>query len=218
MILNLAIANGWRDTGNPASLRIMRTVLGPLSRKRVHHASMPYADVPGFMTKLEGRKDVPALATRWLVLTATRSSEARYATWREIDRDKRQWRIPGARMKGGVEHIVPLSEQALAVLDAVAPVKGNDFVFIGNSGKAISETACRNLLRDLGVDKTAGTLHGFRSSFRTWCAENGIVDDIAEACLAHSVPDQVVRAYKRTTFFAARVDVMARWGYHIAFG
>jgi hypothetical protein len=70
-----------------------------------------------------------------------------------------------------------------------------------------TETACRNLLRELGVDRRTGTLHGFRSSFRTWCAETGTADDIAEACLAHTVPDQVVRAYKRTTFFAARVDV-----------
>jgi integrase len=88
MILYFAIAHEWRSVANPANLRIMRTVLGPLQQGPKHHPAMPWKDVPGFMRKIEKRKDVPALARQWLILTATRSSEARCATWQSATDSK----------------------------------------------------------------------------------------------------------------------------------
>ena len=218
MILNYAIASGYREAANPASLRIMRTVLGPLQQKPVHHAAIPYAAVPPLISKVVERKDVPALALQWLIATATRSSEARGAGWSEIDTDKRVWRIPAARMKAGEPHDVPLSPFAMAVLERCKKRNGCEYVFHGPTGMPISDTSLRDLLRECEIQKDQGTLHGFRSSFRDWCAELGIADDVAEACLAHGNPDAVERAYKRTKFFKARTDVMERWGDYLALG
>ena len=216
MVLEMAIAHEWRSTINPATLRIMRKLLGPLQQKPKHHPSMPWKDVPAFMRKIEDRRDVPALALQWLMLTATRSSEARCATWQEIDRDKGLWTIPGHRMKGGAEHVVPISLRALGVLKAVPRLANSPYVFPGPGGEPISETSLRNILREFGIDKHTASLHGFRSSFRTWCAETGVANDVAEACLAHAVPDAVVRAYKWTKFLEAREGVMQLWGLHLS--
>jgi len=216
-VLDFAALSKWRTGENPFRQNIVRELLGRGRPKPKHHASMPYKDVPDFMAKLAEREDTPALAIRWLVLTACRSSEGRYARWAEIDRRKATWTIPGERMKGGVAHVVPLSSEALAILDAVPRHPGVEFVFIGQGGEdGVSDTACRDVLRDLGVTKDTGTLHGFRSSFRTWAAETGIADDVAEACLAHAIPDAVVKAYKRTKFDAARKSVMDVWAACVA--
>jgi integrase len=90
------------------------------------------------------------------------------------------------------------------------------YVFVGQGSDPISDTSLRNVLRENGLDRHTASLHGFRSTFRDWCAENHVADDVAEACLAHSVPDKVVAAYKRTTFTAARADVMLTWGLYLS--
>ena len=167
------------------------------------------------MRRIENRRDVPALALQWLILTATRSQEARGATWGEIDMRRKLWVIPPERMKGGVEHRVPLSLAALWVLEQM-PRRTSPYVFIGQGSKPISETSLRNVLRENGLDRRTASLHGFRSTFRDWCAENGVADDVAEACLAHAVPDKVVAAYKRTVFTEARADVMLTWGLYLS--
>ena len=215
MILNFAIAREDRSTANPASLRIMRTILGPLNQKPKHHPALPWQDMPDFMRRIENRRDVPALALQWLILTATRSQEARGATWGEIDMRRKLWVIPPERMKGGVEHRVPLSLAALWVLEQMHR-RTSPYVFIGQGSKPISETSLRNVLRENGLDRRTASLHGFRSTFRDWCAENGVADDVAEACLAHAVPDKVVAAYKRTVFTEARADVMLTWGLYLS--
>jgi integrase len=218
-VLDFASLNKWRSGENPFRVNIVRELLGRGRPKPKHHASLPYKQIPEFMAKLAERDDTPALAIRWLVLTATRSSEGRYARWSEIDKRKAVWVIPPQRMKGGVEHRVPLSRSALDILDKVPRLAGVDYVFIGQGGKdGVSDTACRYVLRDLGITKDAGTLHGLRSSFRTWAAETGVADDIAESCLAHQIPDAVVRAYKRTRFEEARVRVMDQWAGYALFG
>jgi integrase len=214
MVLDLAIARGLRTAANPATVRVVRAMLGKGLRRPKHHAALPYRELPGLMDRLDGRTDVPALALRWLILTATRSSEARGARWAEIDMERRRWTIPAERMKGNREHVVPLSAAALAVLEAV-PRRGA-FVFAGPSGDPISETSVRNVLRGLGYDRNAATPHGFRSSFRDWCAESSVDDAVAEASLAHVVSDKVVAAYRRTRFLEARRDVMERWGLYLS--
>jgi integrase len=216
MILNFAIANEWRTKANPATLLVMRTILGPLQQKPAHHPAVPYKELPDLMRKIENREDTAALALQWLILTATRSSEARCPTWDEIDLPGKRWKVPAARMKSGEPHTVPLSLAALSVLDRVKRRVGCAFVFVAQGSDPVSETALRNLLRELGVTKDTGSLHGMRSSFRDYCAETGVADDVAEACLAHAVPDAVVKAYKRTRFLEARTDVMERWGLYLS--
>ena len=111
---------------------------------------------------------------------------------------------------------MPISLRAWDVLGRVRRQDGSPYVFTGQGSDPVSDTSMRNLLRALGIGKEAGTLHGFRSSFRTWAAETGVADDIAEACLAHTIPDAVMRAYKRTTFIQMRTTVMLKWGLHLS--
>lgn len=217
-ILDYATASGYRTGENPARQNLVREVLGR-GRPRVrHHASVPYLQLPDLMTKLEDRDDVASLCLQWIILTAVRSAEGRYAQWDEVDRGKATWTIPASRMKAGEEHTVPLPAQALEILDRVTKVEGSKFVFVAQGTDAVSDTLLRGLLRSLGYTKDDATLHGFRSSFRNWAAENGVNDDIAEAALAHTVSDKTVAAYKRTKFLAARRDVMERWACYLSFG
>jgi len=209
-VLDYATANRYRTGENPARQKLIAAVLGR-SRPRVkHHASIPYMELHKLMTRLRERDDISALALQWLALTVTRSGEGRCARWEEIDRDRKVWTVPGPRMKGGEEHRIPLSPAALAILGKV-PKTASPFVFVAQGDKAVSDTSLRNVLRDLGYTKADATLHGFRSSFRDWAAESGIADDIAEACLAHTVSDKTVAAYKRTKFFEPRRNVMITW-------
>jgi integrase len=216
-ILDYATASNYRVGENSAREKPIRQVLGKSRRRQRHHASLHHSKVPGLMTKLAERDDVAARALEWIALTAVRSSEGRFAEWVEIDRDKARWLIPASRMKNGEPHEVPLSREALVVLDRL-PKVASQFVFVAQGQKAISDTSLRDVLRDLGYSAADATLHGFRSSFRDWCAESGIADDVAEACLAHTVEDKTVAAYKRTKFLAARRDVMERWGACLSFG
>ena len=213
MVLDREAALGHRSLAdNPARQAIVRQLLGKGKPLNGHHVALPYHDLVDLMTKLDKRNDVPSLALQWIVLTATRSSEAREMPWSELDLKNRLWVIPAARMKRDREHRVPLSLLAVSVIERVAKREGCPFVFAGPSGDPISDTAIRNVLRSLGVTKDRGSMHGMRSAFRDWAAESGVDDAVAEACLAHVVPDKVVAAYKRTTFFKMRTDVMERWG------
>jgi integrase len=233
MALNFAKAEGWRTAPSDfASVEVMSTTLGNLRQRPRHHPAMRYQDVPGFVAKLEarGNDDVPALALRWLILTGTRSSEARCPTWDEIDRDARMWTIPPHRTKNGAPHLVPLSDAALDVLDRVKRRQGCDFVFVATGSEPVTETSLRNLLRDYGYDKRAASLHGFRSSMRDFLAVRGTDDSVAEAAIAHyskatlgtlagsGASVATMRAYKRTTYYEQRIEVMKGWDLYLRFG
>ncbi len=179
-------------------------------RKVVSHAALPYADLPAFMQDLRTRDGIAAAAMEFLILTAARTGEVLGATWDEFDLRKSVWTIPGERMKGGKEHQVPLSAPAVAVLERMSNLQTGEFVFFGqSSGRSLSNMALLVLLRRM--KRTDITSHGFRSTFRDWAAERGYQDPVAEAALAHSVPDAVIAAYKRTTFFELRKKMMDDW-------
>lgn len=183
----------------------------PAQPEQGNFDALPYADVPALMKRLETKTGIGALALRLLVLCANRSGEIRGAKWDEIDFDGAVWTIPAERMKMRRPHRVPLSPQALAVLDRAKSIRRSDQVFPNGKGEALSDMALTKTLRDMGMDCTA---HGFRSSFRDWVAEkmSHVPDDVAEAALAHAVQDKVVAAYKRTTFEEMRRDLMDAWG------
>ena len=156
----------------------------------------------------------------FVVLTAVRSGEAREAQWSEIDFDAATWFIPAERMKVGFPHRVPLSDRGLAILRearAMGTESGTGLVFPGSKpGCPFSGSAVLGLLRRQGV---GGTVHGLRSSFRDWVAENEpAMDEAAERALAHVPTNQTVAAYLRTDLLDVRRGLMQRWGDHVTGG
>ena len=153
----------------------------------------------------------------FLVLTAARSGEARGATWDEIDLDARQWTIPAERMKGGVEHRVPLSEAAIAALEEAAPLR-NDSALVFPSpvrSRPLSDMTLTKILRTVGLAERA-TVHGFRSSFRDWAAECTSATYAAmELSLAHHVGNAVERAYARSDLLEQRRALMDQWAEYV---
>lgn len=179
-----------------------------------HHDAMPYGEVPAFITALDAAAETSArLALRFLILTAARSGEVRGALWHEIDMQSSTWTVPAERMKAGREHRVPLSAQAIAVLKRAAERFGqqpDSFVFPGQrEGAPLSDMALTKLLRDMKVDAVP---HGFRSSFRDWCAERHVPTELAERALAHTVKGKTEAAYHRTDQLEQRRPVMQQWG------
>lgn len=182
----------------------------PAQPRKGNHAAMPYQEAPAFMARLAEKAGVGARALRALILTAVRSGEIRGASWDEVDLDRAIWTIPAARMKMGKPHRVPLSPQAVAVFREAAELRRGDQIFASRAGGALSDMTLTKVLRDMGADCTA---HGFRSTFRDWAAEQtSAAGEIAEAALAHAVPNAVEAAYKRTTFFEKRRELMDAWG------
>jgi integrase len=147
-----------------------------------------------------------------LILTATRTSEVLGARWDGIDFERRTWTVPAERMKGRVEHIVPLSDAAIELLERTRRDldDGSGFIFPGaRPGKPLSNMALAMTMRRLGAGDH--TVHGFRSAFRDWAGERGVEFEIAEQCLAHQVGSAVTRAYLRTTMVERRRPVMEAW-------
>lgn len=181
-----------------------------------HMTALPWQDVPAFMTDLRARESCSARALEFLILTAKRSGEVRGARWAEIDGDV--WTIPAERMKTHQEHRVPLTPAALRILDAV---RGLDPVFIFPSPQLyrkgpprppspLSDMAFKGLF--LRMEREGLTAHGFRTSFRTWAQDSAKADrDVAEACLAHTEGNAVVRAYARSDLLDRRRVLMEAW-------
>ena len=188
----------------------------PSQRKmKQHHAALPYADVPSVLRKvgLSTAYPLTKLAFRLAVLTAARSGEIRNADWSEIDWETATWTIPAAKMKAEREHRVPLSDQAMEVLRDAWAFSGPEGGLIfpaPRSGKAMSDMTLLAILRRLKID---ATVHGFRSSFRDWAAEqSGASWVVCESALAHTVGSGVERAYMRSDLFDKRQELMQAWG------
>jgi integrase len=141
------------------------------------------------------------------------------ARWDEVDRKEAVWTIPADRTKSNRDHRVPLSATALVILDALALDRRNDLLFPGfNHGRPIAATVLLDLMRDL---RPGTTLHGLRSTFRTWAAEasNGRHrQDVAEAALAHVIEDKTAAAYQRGDLLALRAGLMADWAQYLTAG
>jgi integrase len=217
-ILDWARVRGYRTGENPARWKGHLDHLLPARskvRKVAHHAALPYAEIGNFMIELRQIDSVPARALEWMILTATRTSETLNATWSEIDLDDAVWTIPGERMKGGKAHRVPLSDAALTLLKGMQAIITGNYVFPGRNGnKPLSNMALLMVLRRMKRGDLTG--HGFRSTFRVWCAEQtNFPSEVAEAALAHSVSDKVIAAYVRTTFFDRRRKLMEAWSTYI---
>lgn len=184
-------------------------------RKVEHHAAMDYADIGAFMVELRKRAGIAARGLEFAILTAARSGEVRGATWDEIDLDKRLWTIPADRMKAGKEHVVPLSDAVVALIEATPRLKGSPYVFPAPRGSAMSDMTLAAVLKRMG--KTGVTVHGFRSTFREWVADRtNYPREVAEHALAHQLPDKVEASYQRRTQLPKRLKLMADWATYCA--
>lgn len=177
-----------------------------------HHPAIPYANLPAFMAALRERRGNAALALQFVTLTAARSSEARLATWREIDVERGIWTVPAVRMKGRREHRVPLCPPALALLRHIHPLSDSpeSLVFPGQLSRPMSDMSLTAVLRRMRQDFT---VHGMRSAFRDWAGEEtSFAREVAEAALAHVVGDKAEQAYRRGDALEKRRALMESWG------
>ena len=177
--------------------------------------SLPYAEVSDALAKIResGAHPGTKLCFEFLVLTATRSGEARLATWDEIDFEKKVWTIPPERMKMAREHRIPLSKHAVKLLAKAQKLSdGSGLIFPSITGKPLSDNTLSKLLRDL---KIPAVPHGFRSSLRDWAGERSVPREVAEACLAHVVAG-TEGAYFRSDLFELRHQVMQDWADYLA--
>jgi integrase len=214
-ILDWATAHGYRQGENPARWRGHLENLLPLRSKitRVeHHPALPYRELGAFMAELRGEQGIGAAALEFCILTAARTGEVIGARWQEIDLAERLWVVPAARIKSGHEHRVPLCDTALAILEKMTSVRHGEFVFPGGRapGRPMGHMAMLRVLSRMGRGQLS--VHGFRSSFRDWCAEQtNFPAEAAEMALAHAVGDKVEAAYRRGDMFEIRRRLMQAW-------
>ena len=200
--------------------RKARILLGAQDHKETHIPAMPWQDVPTFYGTLTGGS-TSELALRLLILTGVRSRPIRYAHASQFD--GAVWTVPGegegARQKGKKGKVedfrVPLSAEAQAVAAKALEASRDGFLFPGASKGVISDMTLSALMKRRGL---VARPHGFRSSFRTWAAENGVAEHVAELCLSHSIGTKVSQAYRRTDQLDARRNVMEAWGRFAATG
>ena len=213
-VLDWARVRGYRQGENPARWRGHLDHLLPKRSKVAavkHHAALPYLDIPAFMESLRAEASVAARAMELCILTAARTSEVIGARWDEIDIKAKLWTIPPQRMKAGREHRVPLAARALTILRQAQKDSEAEFVFPGGkANKPLSSMALLMLLRRMKRDDF--TVHGFRSTFRDWAAEQTkFPAEVAEMALAHAVADKVEAAYRRGDLFEKRRLLATAW-------
>jgi integrase len=205
-VLDYAAASGFRGNENPARHVLVALPKQAKIAKVEHHPSLAWEKIPAFMARLREQRSTAARCLEFVILTAARSDEAIGALWDEINFATKTWTVPAKRMKAGAAHEVPLSDRALELLRSLP--RNGPYVFGGNR-KLIATALRRQVLHRLRSDTT---VHGFRTSFRTWCAEaTNYPEIVAEHALAHTVGSAVERAYKRTTLVQRRQALMAAW-------
>jgi integrase len=211
-VLDWAAAHSYRDGVNPARWKGHLDAILPAAGKVTkveHHTALPIDAVGVFLCDLRAQEGMGARALEFAILTAARSGEVRGATWAEIDLNGRVWTVPPERMKVPKEHAVPLSDAAMRLLRALPRIEGVDFVFAAPRGGQLSDMTLSAVLRRMNVPAVP---HGFRSTFRDWCAERtNFPRDVAEMALAHAIGDKVEAAYRRGDLFAKRVKMMQAW-------
>ena len=210
-VLEFAKSMGLREGENPARWKgHLANVLPKATRtsRTKHHAALPYGELPALMGELRGLPGVAARALEFLILTAARTGEARFARWSEFDLSARIWTLPGERMKGDREHRVPLSDRAVAILSELP--RDGDAVFPGRSaGAVLNQDAMADVLAKV---RPGITVHGFRSTFRDWAAEiTAYPNHVVEMALAHAISNGIEAAYRRGDLFEKRRQLMAEW-------
>lgn len=213
LVLDWATARKYRSGENPARWRghLDHLLAKPSKTKKVvHHAALPFKEVPSFMKSLREVGGVAARALEFTILTAARSGEVRGATWDEVDLEGEFWTVPAARMKAGREHRVPLSDAALALLLSTPKNHRTGLLFPGTKGQPLSDMSLTAVLKRM--NRKDITVHGFRSTFRDWASETtSYPNEVVEMALAHAIGNAVEAAYRRGDLFNKRQSLMADW-------
>ena len=159
--------------------------------------------------------------TRWLILwqihTMTRPAETALAQWSEIDLDKNLWIIPAERMKTGINHQVPLTNETLAILEAIKPISGSSlYIFPAdrNPNSHANKASANMALKRMGYQGKQ-TAHGLRGLARTMLSDQGFSYEASEACLSHKVGNSVSQSYNHSTYLNQRIKIMEWWSNHI---
>ena len=214
-VMDWAVAQGHRKD-NPANGALAKA-LPKQTRNKEHFDALPYADIPATIAAIRaGNSNVSTrLATEFLILTAARAGEIRKADWSEIDWESAVWTVSPENAKMRRAHRVPLSDRAMEILrDAWELGDGEGLIFRSNRGAMLAVTAMWRCLKGVGVD---ATIHGFRSSFRDWMAENtGASWAVAETCLAHVPGNSTEQSYHRTDYLDLRRPLMQEWSAYLA--
>jgi integrase len=212
-VLDWAAAQGYRQSLNPARWKGHLENLLPKrarGRRTKHHPALPYQEIGAFMAALRAEEGTAARALEFTILTAARSGEVTGARADEIDDTSMVWTVPAGRTKGEKEHRIPLSEPARAVVQQLLRLD-DEFIFPGDrAGRPLSGNAMRSVLQRMG--RCSITVHGFRSTFRDWCAEQtNHPREVAEMALAHAVENRVEGAYRRGDLLEKRRRLMEDW-------
>lgn len=223
-VLDYSIAAKYRTAPNPAiwsgNLKILMPNADAL-KKVQHHPAVPYSQIGDFMKNLRNNPSISARALEFLILTGVRSGSVRQANWSEIIFGQNQsqasmWIIPAEHTKSKEEeHRVPLAPQAVKLLQSLPKIATLTKIFPSPRGGELSDMALSELMRRMqerGELSIKAVPHGFRSTFRTWSAEQtNFPDDVRKASSGHKVDDAVKEAYERTDFFEKRRQLMLQW-------
>lgn len=227
--LHAVMAWAWAHgycTANPVDVVSHLLPSQPSKSVRVEHQpAMPWREIPAFVKehlRTTHRFDVTPTMLEFLILTACRSGEVRAMKWSEVDWEQKIWSLPAERMKAKQLHRVPLAPRAIALLENMRGLH-SELVFPSPRAQVpVSDTTLTMFLRRAEAPSTTegryATAHGFRSSFRDWCSEQGYARDLAERALAHSIQNQVEAAYHRTDLLDQRRPMMEAWADFITSG
>ena len=214
-IMKWAVAQGFRPD-NPAG-DALGAALPTNGVRKQHHRALPHAEVAGAIATVRASRAhwATVAALEYLILTASRSGEVRKASWDEVDLETATWTVPADRMKMQREHRVPLSVRAMQILaEACEWRDGSDLIFPSATGRPLSDNTLSKLLREQGIP---AVVHGFRSSFRDWCAEcSNAPREVSELALAHVNSDRVEAAYLRSDLFERRRALMQSWADYVS--
>jgi integrase len=231
-ILDWASHKGYRRGANPARWEgnLQHELPSPTKlkkRKQRHHPALPYTRLGAFMVDLRHRDGISARALEWGILNASRFQEIAGARRREVDLLLKRWTIPPERMKREIEHVVPLSDEAIALFNSLPRSGPDDVLFPAPEGGQLSDSALGAMIDGIHeADLARGgmgymdpkedrivTQHGFRSTFRDWASEIGYFDrEIVEHAIAHKLKDKAEAAYQRGTLLMKRAFMMEQWG------
>lgn len=214
LVLDAAKAHGLREGDNPAAMEGNLRYMLPAKAKTdqiEHYKDMPYAEIAAFMKALRAKEGATYRATELLILTASRSINVLHAKWPEINFEKRTWTIDARHMKNSLEHVVYLSDPAVALLREMEKGRSGLLIFPGRKrDQPLSSRIFRDVFAELGI--TGYDVHGLRGTFSTWANETTPYKErVIEASLAHGNPDKVAGAYNHATFSNWRIKLMADW-------
>lgn len=228
-VLTWATVSGFRSGDNPARwVGNLKEVLPDPSKiyKTKHYPALPFGEVGRFMAHLRQKKGIGPRALEFAILAAARSSEVRGMVWSEVDFKEKVWTVPADRIKAGRQHKVPLSDDALSILENMPRMLDSPYVFPAPRGGQLSDMALSALVRRMNEEDLAkggagykdpsnGRVvvpHGFRSTFKDWCrSRTSYPDEVSELALAHVNSDATRAAYARDELLPKRTRLMRDW-------